>query len=64
MPLKLLHMNFFAPQHIEVLEEIAMVLLWWMTIQDILGFSFLVTNQMCSPYSRALLTELKMNFIC
>jgi hypothetical protein len=34
-----------------------------MTIQDILGFSFLVINQMCSPYSRALLRELKMNLI-
>jgi hypothetical protein len=40
-----------------------MVLLLWMTIKDILGFSFLVTNQMCSPYSRALLRELKMNLI-
>jgi hypothetical protein len=40
-----------------------MVLLLWMTIQDILEFSFLMTNQMCSPYSRALLRELKMNLI-
>jgi hypothetical protein len=34
-----------------------------MTIQYILKFSFLVTNQMCCPYSRALLRELKMNLI-
>jgi hypothetical protein len=34
-----------------------------MTIQDILEFSFLVTNQMYSPYSRASLKEMKMNLI-
>jgi hypothetical protein len=62
-PLKLLHMDLFGPQHVEVLVEIAMVLLLWMTIQDILGFSFLVINQMCSLYSRALLREQKMNLI-
>jgi hypothetical protein len=40
-----------------------MVLLLWMTIQDVLSFFFLVTNQMYSPYSRALLKELKINLI-
>jgi hypothetical protein len=40
-----------------------MILLLWMTIQDIPEFSFLVTNQMCSLCSRAFLRELKMNLI-
>jgi hypothetical protein len=52
---------YWAPQHIEALVKIVMVLLLWMTIQDILEFSFLVTNQICSLYSRALSKELKMN---
>jgi hypothetical protein len=43
--------------------EITIVLLLWMIIQDIHEFSFLVTSQMCSPYSRALLKELKINLI-
>jgi hypothetical protein len=54
---------YLAPQHIEALVKIVIVLLLWMTIQDILEFSLLVTNQMCSRCSRALLRELKMNLI-
>jgi hypothetical protein len=54
---------YLAPQHIEALVEIALFLLLCMTIQDILEFSFLVTNQMYSPYSRASLKEMKMNLI-
>lgn len=61
-PLELLHMDLFAPpQRIEALVEIVIVLLLWMITQDTHGFSFLATNQMCSPFSRALLRELKMN---
>jgi hypothetical protein len=54
---------YLAPQHIEALVEIAIVLLLWMISQDIHEFSFLVTNQIYSPYSRALLKEPKMNLI-
>jgi hypothetical protein len=52
-----------APQHIKALVEIIIVLLLWMISQYIHGFSFVVTHQMYSPYSRALLKGLKMNLI-
>jgi transposase InsO family protein len=42
--------------------EIAIILLLWMISQDIHEFSFLVTNPMYSPYSMALLKELKNEF--
>jgi hypothetical protein len=54
---------YLAPQHIEALVKIAIVLLLWMISQDIHGVFFLVTNQMYSPYLRALLKELIINLI-
>jgi hypothetical protein len=52
---------YSAPQHIEALVKIVIVLSLWMIIQDTHRFSFLATNQMCSLFLRALLRELKMN---